>query len=41
MRLPPSPIRRARRCHGQAARDAEAVLQLDPYRETAYQRLML
>jgi DNA-binding SARP family transcriptional activator len=27
--------------HGQAARDAETVLRLDPYRETAYQRLML
>jgi DNA-binding SARP family transcriptional activator len=27
--------------HGQAARDAEAVLRLDPYRETAYLRLML
>lgn len=27
--------------HGQAARDAETVLLLDPYRETAYQRLML
>jgi DNA-binding SARP family transcriptional activator len=27
--------------HGQAARDAETILQLDPYRETAYQRLML
>jgi DNA-binding SARP family transcriptional activator len=27
--------------HGQAARDAETVLRLDPYRETAYLRLML
>jgi SARP family transcriptional regulator, regulator of embCAB operon len=27
--------------HGQAARDAETVLGLDPYRETAYLRLML
>jgi len=27
--------------HGQAARDAETILRLDPYRETAYQRLML
>jgi SARP family transcriptional regulator, regulator of embCAB operon len=27
--------------HGQAARDAETVLRLDPYRETAYRRLML
>jgi DNA-binding SARP family transcriptional activator len=27
--------------HGQAARDAETILRLDPYRETAYLRLML
>ena len=27
--------------HGQAARDAETLLRLDPYRETAYLRLML
>jgi Bacterial transcriptional activator domain len=27
--------------HGQAARDAETILRLDPYRETTYLRLML
>jgi DNA-binding SARP family transcriptional activator len=27
--------------HGQDARDAETILRLDPYRETAYLRLML
>ena len=27
--------------HGQAARDAETVLELDPYRERAYRQLML
>lgn len=36
-----SEIWRRKGDHGQAARDAETILRLDPYRETAYLRLML
>lgn len=36
-----SEIWRRKGDHGQDARDAETILRLDPYRETAYLRLML
>jgi DNA-binding SARP family transcriptional activator len=48
--MPPRPLRalecvseiwRRKGDHGQDARDAETILRLDPYRETAYLRLML